>query len=144
MALVGARVTSRVKGKGKPMSLRRSHADAEQPQDPDDGTFTAKGKYQKLTVTPAVIRIERNGFWGKLFHPLNVTREIRIDCVSAVEYRNPGRFMVGFLRVVFSGERVGSSRSWPTPARVIFTRKQEPDFLKAKQLIDQYRTQQLR
>jgi hypothetical protein len=107
-----------------------------------DGVFTARGRNGQLTVTPSKIMISRRGFLGFGTHGHAGEKEIDIDQITSIQVKKPGLATVGYIQFAFMGgseAKHGIKQAVNDENTVLFAKKVEDDFLKAKELIDRYR-----
>ena len=82
------------------------------------------------------VRIKHHGLRGALTTGvLKGDKEIRLDQISAVEWRNPGAAL-GHIQFSFLGGSSDARRASNDENAVLFSRKQEPAFRAIKEEID--------
>lgn len=105
-------------------------------------SFTARGRNGQLTVTPTKIIISRKGAMGFLTQGHKGEKEISIDQISAIQFKKNGLATAGYIQFSFLGggeTKQGVRDAVRDENSVMFGKGAEPDFLKAKELIEQYR-----
>jgi Short C-terminal domain len=111
---------------------------------PATESFTARGRNGQLTVTPTKIIISRKGAMGFISQGHKGEKEIDLAQISAVQFKKPGLGTVGYIQFSFLGgsETKGGMKDAVRDENTILFKggKVEADFVKAKELIDTYRT----
>ena len=112
--------------------------------EPGGESFTARGRNGQLTVTPTKIIISRKGAIGFISQGHKGEKEIDLSQISAVQFKKPGLGTVGYIQFSFlgGGETKGGIRDAVRDENTILFKggKVEADFVKAKELIDTYRS----
>jgi hypothetical protein len=104
--------------------------------------FEVKGVNGQLRVTPHTVTIARKGALGFLTGGHRGEKEIRLDQISAVQFKAAGWATNGYIQFAFMGgseSKGGALDAAKDENAVMFSRKQEAEFRRAKELIDQYR-----
>lgn len=104
--------------------------------------YVATGITGELAVTPTTVTIRRRGVRSFLARGMGGEKEIRIDQITAVEFRRATRLLNGFIQFSFQGGREvasGVGQAARDENAVFFSYKQMPAFERAKELIDRYR-----
>jgi hypothetical protein len=104
--------------------------------------FIAKGRNGQLTVTPTMIMISRKGAMGFMTQGHKGEKEIGLDQISAVQFKKNGFATVGYIQFSFMGggeTKRGMKDAVNDENSILFKKSQEPDFLRAKELIEEYR-----
>jgi hypothetical protein len=107
----------------------------------DEG-FTARGRNGQLTVTPTKIIISREGAMGFLSHGHQGQKEIDVRQISSIQLKKNGLGTVGYIQFAFVGGREakrGIGQATSDENTILFSNKVEPEFLRAKELIESYR-----
>ncbi|MFD1407233.1 SHOCT domain-containing protein [Kroppenstedtia eburnea] len=98
--------------------------------------FTAKGKLGKLTVTPTKVILEHNRLSGH-----RGAKEIYIKNITSIQLKTPG-LTAGYIEFSFAGgtetRTGGALAATKNENAMIFSAKHKNDFIKAKELIEQY------
>jgi hypothetical protein len=103
-------------------------------------TFIAHGAGAQLVVTPTTVIIQHDGLGGD-------KTAIPMDQIAAVHLKEPGglgALTPGYIRLVLVGEQASPDRStWAwnlvhDEHAILMTRRRYPEFVHAKQLIEQY------
>lgn len=106
-----------------------------------EGAFRAVGVNGELVVTPKKVVIVRRG----LLQGQRGNKEIDIKSITAVQLKRAGTVFSGYLQIAYTGSIESKSHSIFDAAKdentVMFTRDQEPAFVRAKEMIEQYREQ---
>ncbi|WPD20166.1 SHOCT domain-containing protein [Thermaerobacter composti] len=106
-----------------------------------EGAFRAVGANGELVVTPKKVVIVRRG----ILQGHRGNKEIAIKSITAVQLKRAGTVFSGYLQIAYSGSTESKSYSIFDAAKdentVMFTKDQEEAFLRAKELIEQYREQ---
>jgi hypothetical protein len=113
-----------------------------QPDPSPGGRFTARGRNGQLTVTPSKIVISRGGVLGFSTHGHAGDKEIDIEQITSIQVKKPGLATVGYIQFAFMGgseAKHGIKQAVNDENTILFAKKVEDDFLKAKSLIDGYR-----
>jgi hypothetical protein len=108
----------------------------------EEETFSVKGRNGQLTVTPTKIIISRKGAMGFMSQGHKGEKEISLDQISAVQFKKNGLATVGYIQFSFMGgseTKHGIGDAVKDENSILFKKGQEPDFLRAKELIEQYR-----
>lgn len=102
--------------------------------------LVVKGVNGKLTVTPTKIGLSHP--WWSIQGGASGTKEIRIEQITAVQYKPVSLFTRGYLRFSFVGgqesKRGGTYAAVRDENAIVFKRSQQKKFLQAKALIEQY------
>lgn len=107
-----------------------------------DTTYVARGITGELEITPVTVTIRRRGVRSFLLRGLGGEKTIRLDQVTAVEFRRATRLLNGFIQLTVQGGRetaAGFGQAGRDENSVIFSYKQMPAFERARELIEQYR-----
>jgi hypothetical protein len=108
----------------------------------EEGTFTARGRNGQLMVTPQKIIISRKGAMGFMTQGHKGLKEISLEQISAVQFKKNGPLTAGYIQFSFMGgseTKHGIRDAVTDENSIMFKKSQEPDFIRAKELIDQYR-----
>ena len=106
------------------------------------GAFVARGRNGQLTVTPTKITISRKGFSGFMLHGHKGEKEIDLHQVSAVQFKKNGLATAGYIQFSFLGgseTKQGIHDAVTDENSIVLKKSQEPDFIRAKELLDEYR-----
>lgn len=91
-----------------------------------------------VTVTPTTITIQHK----KGTYHGGKTKEIRIKSISAVEMKEPGRILAGYIQFVFSGGKEAGGRKVLDPVKnentVMVAKKDFAKFRECKAIVDAY------
>lgn len=105
--------------------------------------FVAKGVSGYLKVTPTKVILEHTGFLNALNGKKGV-KEIPIKNITSIQFKKPG-FTNGYIEFTFSGGKEtkgkGTFGAVENENAMVFTSKHLKDFIKAKELIEQYRAE---
>jgi Short C-terminal domain len=104
--------------------------------------FVARGRNGQLTVTPTKIIISRKGVSGFMLHGHKGEKEIDLHQISAVQFKKNGLATVGYIQFSFMGggeTKQGIRDAAKDENSILFKKSQEADFIRAKELLDQYR-----
>jgi hypothetical protein len=97
-----------------------------------------KGHNATLIVTPQKIIIK----YKKLIGSGKGEKEIRIKSLTGIQLKKPGLLTNGYIQFMYSGGKESKSKSVFDAAKdentIMITAKQYDDFVKAKQLIEEY------
>jgi hypothetical protein len=105
-------------------------------------SFTVRGRNGQLTVTPTKLVISREGAMGFLSHGHSGHKEIDLRQISAVQFKRNGLATAGYIQFSFLGgteTKQGIRDATRDENSIIFGKGREADFVKAKELIDEYR-----
>jgi hypothetical protein len=95
-----------------------------------------KGQLSTLIVTPTKITIKYSRLIGKGF------KEIQIKSLTGIQFKPPAFLSHGYIQFVFPGSSEVKTRSTSDLAKdentVIFNKHEYKNFLKAKELIEEY------
>ncbi|MCY7683278.1 SHOCT domain-containing protein [Bacillus velezensis] len=99
-------------------------------------TFESNTGSITVSRSKVIIKHKRGTYHG------GKEKEIQIKSISAVEMKKPGKILAGYISFIFSGSKEASGK-WVIDAAknentLMIGKKQYPDFLKCKELIDQY------
>lgn len=103
--------------------------------------FSVDGVAGQLTVTPTKVIIRRKGALALIGHGIKGDKEISIEQISSIQFKKAGMMFNGFIQFGFLGSQesksglLGATQDENT---VFFNLKQQPEFLKAKELIEEY------
>jgi hypothetical protein len=109
----------------------------------DSDAFKVRGRNGQLTVAPTKVIISREGTLGFVTHGHKGHKEIDLDQISAVQFKRNGLGTVGYIQFSFMGgseTKHGITDAVRDENSVLFNKSQEPGFVRAKELIDEYRT----
>ena len=101
-----------------------------------------KGYNGSIEVLDDKIIIKRKGIFSFISHGLKGNKEIYIDKISAIQIKNPGFITNGYIQFSFLGgfeNKKGILSAVSDENTVIFTTKQEENFLKLKEIIENKR-----
>lgn len=105
-----------------------------------ESNFEIKGYTGQLTVTQDKIIIQRKGLGGFISRGILAgVKEIPIKNITAIQFRNANWLTNGMIQFSIHGEmgHKGSSIDAVNDENtILFTNKQQEDFLKAKELIE--------
>jgi hypothetical protein len=104
--------------------------------------FTARGRNGQLTVTPRSIVISREGALGFISHGHQGRKEIDIRHISSIQFKESGGATAGYIQFAFLGgqeAKRGLFQGVEDENTILFGSKAQPDFLRAKELIDEHR-----
>jgi Short C-terminal domain len=104
--------------------------------------FVARGRNGQLTVTPTKITISRKGVSGFMLHGHKGEKEIDLHQISAVQFKKNGLATAGYIQFSFSGgseTKQGIRDATTDENSILFKKSQEADFIRAKELLDEYR-----
>lgn len=99
-----------------------------------------KGQLSTLIVTPTKITIKYSRLIGKGF------KEIQIKSLTGIQFKPPAFLSHGYIQFVFPGSSEVKTRSTSDLAKdentVMFNKHEYKNFLKAKELIEEYMNEQ--
>lgn len=91
-----------------------------------------------ITVTPEKVVIEHK----KGTYHGGKTKEIRIQSLTGIEIKEPGRILAGYIQFIFSGssETQGYTRidAVKNENTVTFSKKHRDDIMRCKSLVEEY------
>jgi len=135
---------SRAQVQPDPSSLEAAQDDVPiAPAPTSSDAFVARGRNGQLTVTPTRITISRKGFSAFMLHGHKGEKDIDLHQVSAVQFKKNGLATAGYIQFSFSGgseTKQGIQDAVSDENSIIFKKSQEADFIRAKELLDEYRT----
>ncbi|KZE67656.1 hypothetical protein AWM68_17945 [Fictibacillus phosphorivorans] len=104
----------------------------------------ATGLNGQLVLLDNKIVIKRKGAWGFLTQGLKGDKEIYIKQISSIQFKPGGSITNGFIQFAFSGgdeTKGGLFDAVNDENSIMFKKKQNGDFLKIKELIEEKREQ---
>jgi hypothetical protein len=104
-----------------------------------DVVFEVSGHNGSITLCEDRVIIKHGGLFGVMTQGFSGAKEILLDQVTSVDYREPSLLAVGFLRVLFPGaesSRSGTDALAHDENTVLFRGGHRADFQKMKGLID--------
>ncbi len=105
-------------------------------------TLAVRGVNGQLRVTSDKITISRKGALALLGHGLKGDKEISIEQITSIQFKQAGTFFNGYIQFAFVGGQESKSGIFDAARdenSIMFNVKQQPDFLKAKDLIEEHR-----
>jgi hypothetical protein len=102
-----------------------------------------KGVGGQLKVTSQKVVISHKGVLGVMSQGLKGDKEIRIDQISAIQIKRAGILTNGYIQFSFLGGSETKRGIWDATQdenSIMFKKAQEPEFLRAKDLIEQYQS----
>lgn len=100
----------------------------------------AKGHNGQLEVHDDRIVIKREGLMGLLTQGFKGNKEIPISQITAIQFKKTGTIFSGYIQFSIMGgveSRGGVFDATKDENTIMFIKKQEPDFEKAKQMIEE-------
>lgn len=102
----------------------------------------ANGRNGQLELTERTLKISRRGVVAFLGHGLKGEKEILIEHVTSVQFKEAGAVVNGFIQFAFTGGREATRGLFEAALdenTVTFTSDQEPEFRKLKRALDDRR-----
>ncbi len=109
---------------------------------PAPDAHAVKGVNGQLTVKRDRVIISRKGVLSFMTQGLKGDKEIRMRDISSVQFKKAGYMVNGYIEIAFLGGREGQGGVFAATQNensIMFNIGQQKGFLKAKELIDQYR-----
>ena len=100
----------------------------------------ATGVNGQLQVEGNKIVIKRKGMLAKMSQGLKGNKDILIKHLSSIQFKPAGTFTNGYIQFAFSGgeeNKGGLFDATKDENSIMFSKKQQPNFLKLKALIEQ-------
>ncbi|MES2523235.1 MAG: SHOCT domain-containing protein [Gemmatimonadota bacterium] len=104
----------------------------------------ASGRGGELELSADQITITRSGVAGFLVHGLAGVKSIPLDSITAVQFRQAGPLVNGFIQFSIVGGVESRRGMWDAAAdenTVVFTRAEEPEFQRIHRALESYRQQ---
>lgn len=108
-----------------------------------ENAFLARGlRGNNLIITSTKVVISHKSNFTNVSLGLRGDKEIDMKSITSIQIKRASMFTNGFFQISFIGgqeSKGGLFNATHDENTVMFNRKQEPDFIHAKQLIDEYR-----
>ncbi|PEP46834.1 MULTISPECIES: DUF4429 domain-containing protein [Bacillus] len=100
----------------------------------------ATGVNGQLQIDGNKIVIKRKGMLAKMTQGLKGDKDIQIKQLSSIQFKPAGTFTNGYIQFTFSGgkeDKGGLFDATKDENTIMFNKKQQPNFIKVKALIEQ-------
>ncbi|MBC6972973.1 SHOCT domain-containing protein [Bacillus sp. Xin] len=100
----------------------------------------ATGVNGQLQIEGNKITIKRKGMLAKMTQGLKGDKDIQIKQLSSIQFKPAGTFTNGYIQFTFSGgkeDKGGLFDATKDENTIMFNKKQQPNFIKVKALIEQ-------
>jgi hypothetical protein len=106
---------------------------------PPDCIGAATGCNGQIELYEDYVVIKRRGFLAFMVHGFKGEKQIYLDQVSAIQFKQCGTLTSGYLQVVFKGSQESKAALWDATTdenTVVFWSQHEPAFLDLKVLLE--------